>query len=92
VIVSFRSKGLRELFEDGHSRLVRPDLHARCLRCLDALRTARQLQDLGTPGLRCHPLQGFVPRRYAIKVNGPWRITFEWTENGAAQVDLEQYH
>jgi len=92
MIVSFRSKGLRELFEDGGSRLVRPDLQKRCLRCLDALRTARQLQDLATPGLRCHPLRGLVPQRYAIKVNGPWRITFEWSEDGAANVDLEQYH
>jgi proteic killer suppression protein len=30
--------------------------------------------------------------RYAISVNGPWRITFEWQGEDAFRVDLEQYH
>jgi proteic killer suppression protein len=36
-------------------------------------------------------LQG-KPKRHAIAVNGPWRITFEWIGSDAARVDLEQYH
>ena len=32
------------------------------------------------------------PERYALDVNGPWRITFEWEEGEAHRVDLEQYH
>ncbi|MBM3492334.1 MAG: plasmid maintenance system killer protein [Alphaproteobacteria bacterium] len=40
--------------------------------------------------------QGFggrgKPRRHAIAVNGPWRITFEWADGEASAVDLEQYH
>ncbi len=38
-----------------------------------------------------HALHG-KPKRYAIAVNGPWRITFEWQEGAAWRVDLEQYH
>ena len=38
-----------------------------------------------------HPLRG-TPKRYALSVNGPWRITFEWVEADAWRVDLEQYH
>jgi proteic killer suppression protein len=37
-------------------------------------------------------LQNTTPKRYAISVNGPWRITFEWMEGDAWRVDLEQYH
>lgn len=92
MIVSFRHKGLRELFDDGRSRSIRPDLQSRCVRCLDALQSARSPKDLATRSLRCHPLLGAAPIRYSIRVNGPWRITFEWTELGAENVDLEQYH
>jgi len=91
VIQSFRHKGLRELFETGSSRRVRPDLHARALRRLDALDEAKDLQELNVPGFDFHPLRG-VPQRYSLHVNGPWCITFEWEEGDALRVDLVQYH
>jgi len=37
MIKSFKHKGLAELFERGHSRKVRQDLHSRTLRRLDVL-------------------------------------------------------
>jgi proteic killer suppression protein len=92
VIRSFRHKGLRGLFLTGRSAGLRADLRRRCLVRLDALYAAlelRQLDDL--PGLRLHPLEGDRAGRWAIDVNGPWRITFEWSEDGDAyRVDLEQ--
>ena len=31
--------------------------------------------------------------RWAIDVSGPWRITFEWGQDGHVyRADLEQYH
>ena len=32
------------------------------------------------------------PVRYSIHVNGPWCLTFEWSNGAALRVDLEQYH
>jgi proteic killer suppression protein len=92
VIVSFRNKGLQELFESGRSRSIRSDLQKRCLLRLDSLELAGSLKELSVPAYRLHPLLGASPTRHAIKVNGPWRLTFEWTEDGPANVDLEQYH
>ena len=43
------------------------------------------------PGWGVHRLRG-KPARFAISVNGPWRITFEWEDGDAFRVDLEQYH
>jgi len=91
VIQSFRHKGLRDLFQTGASTGVRPDHQKRSLRILYALHQAQRLQDLSIPGFGLHPLRG-KPKRYAISVNGPWRITFEWIEGDAWRVDLEQYH
>ena len=36
--------------------------------------------------------EGDKPIRFALAVNGPWRITFEWEDGDALRVDLEQYH
>ena len=91
VIRSFKHAGLKTLFLTGTSAKVRPGLQARALRRLDALDQAGALADLHLPGMQFHRLQG-KPTRYSMHVNGPWFITFEWTEGDAYRVDLEQYH
>lgn len=91
MIRSFRHKGLQELFEEGASRRVRPDLQTRVLRRLDALNEAGTLEQLNVPGFNFHPLRG-SPRRYSLHINGPWCITFEWDDGDALRVELEQYH
>jgi toxin HigB-1 len=93
VIKSFRHKGRRELFLTGRTAAVRPDLRKRCLARLDTLDAATDLRQLDLPGYRLHPLKGDQAGRCAIDVSGPWRITFEWGNDGHAyRVDLEQYH
>ncbi len=91
MIQSFRHKGLRDLFMADASTGVRPDLQKRALRVVQALHQAQRLQDLSAPGFGFHPLHG-KPKRYALSVNGPWRVTFEWLDGDAWRVDLEQYH
>lgn len=58
---------------------------------LTALDAAQALRELDLPGWGLHKLQG-EPVRYALSVNGPWRITFEWEDGDAFRVGLEQYH
>jgi proteic killer suppression protein len=91
VTQSFRHKGLRDLFQTGASTGVRLGHQKQVLRILHALHQAQQLQDLSIPGFELRPLHG-KPKRYAVSVNGPWRITFEWIVGDAWRVDLEQYH
>jgi toxin HigB-1 len=91
MIRSWRHKGLRDLFLRGASAKVRPDHQKKCLRLLDALDQAALAEDMNLPGLHFHGLHG-KPKRYAVAVNGPWRITFGFSADGAVDVDLEQYH
>ena len=91
MIVSFRSKALRDFFLDDETSGIRPDLVERVRGRLQALHRAKSLDDLRLPGWRLHALHT-KPRRHAIAVNGPWRITFEWERGDALRVDLEQYH
>ena len=43
-------------------------------------------------GFDFHALRGFVPTRYTVHINGPWRITFEFDGENVLQLDFEQYH
>lgn len=91
MIRSFRSRALRGFFLDDNPRGIRPDLVERVRSRLQSLHRAKSLDDLRVPGWRLHALHT-KPARYALAVNGPWRITFEWEEGDAVRVDLEQYH
>lgn len=91
MVESFRSKALRDLFEKGKAKGVRPDLVPLVLARLDALDAAGSLHDLRRPSLRLHRLRG-KPVRYSIWVDVVWRITFEWEDGAARRIDLEQYH
>ena len=90
MIRSFRRQGLKQLWETGRSAKVPDSLRARCVRRLDVIDRAVALADLNLPGYNLHRLYG-KPVRYAIAVNGPWRLTFAWEEGDTLQLDLEQY-
>jgi len=92
VIRTFKNKGIKELFETGKSRKVRSDLQARALMILDVLDQADNTAELNVPGFDFHGLRGCKPKRYSIHINGPWCITFEFTNGEARRVNLEQYH
>jgi len=91
MIESFTHKGLRELFEEGKSSKVQKVLAIRIMRRLDAIDSAKSLDDLKVPGFNFHSLEG-APKRYSIHINGPWCITFEWHEEAAFRINLENYH
>lgn len=91
MIGTFKHRGLEELLGTGKSRHVRQDQIKRIVRLLDALIVARRPDDMNVPSFGFHRLHGH-PQRYAVSVNGPWRITFGWEGEDAVGVDLEQYH
>ncbi len=91
MVKSFRHKGLQELFEKGRTNRINPQNKRKCLRRLDALDAALQPGDMNIPGFGFHGLKG-NPKRYAVTITGNWRITFEWEEQDAVNVDFEDYH
>lgn len=92
MIKSFRHKGLRKLFETGSTVGVQAG-HAKRLRMqLAALNTAQSIDDMDIPGFALHPLKGTMRGRWAISVNGNWRLTFEFNDGNAFVLDYEDYH
>ena len=93
MIKSFRHKGLALFFASGKASGIPGKLAARIRVRLAVLHKARALVDADVAGYRLHPLKAGQAGRWAIDVNGPWRITFEWgKDNHVYRVDLEQYH
>ena len=91
MIKSFKHKGLRKLFEENSTKGIQPEMASRIIQRLRFLNLATKPEDMNIPGFNLHGLQG-EPKRYSVHVNGPWCITFGWEDDGAAKVDLENYH
>ncbi|MEM6931992.1 MAG: type II toxin-antitoxin system RelE/ParE family toxin [Pseudomonadota bacterium] len=71
MIVGFRHKGLRDFFERGTTKGIRPDQSRRIAIILADLDAARSLEDLNRPNLNLHELKGERSGTWAVKVNGP---------------------
>lgn len=57
-----------------------------------ALDTAQVIDDMDVPGFKLHSLEGSDKNRWAIWVNGNWRITFEFHEGHAYVLNYEDCH
>ena len=92
MIKSFGDDETRRLFEEEKSRRHSAILRV-ALRKLIQMNQARRLSDLAVPpGNRLEALQGSLDGFHSIRVNDQWRITFRWTENGPADVEIVDYH
>lgn len=92
MIKSFRHKGLRQFFESGNTAGVQASHAKRLWLQLAALNTAGSIDDMDLPGFRLHPLKGSMKGRWAITVNGNWRLTFEFADGNVWILDYEDYH
>jgi len=60
------------------------------LRILDAADTLESLMYL--PSNRFKALTGDRKGQYSIRINGQWRICFEWADDGPLNVEITDYH
>lgn len=62
-------------------------------RKLHMLDAATELEDLRVPpGNRLEALKGDRAGQHSIRVNDQWRICFRWTDAGAEDVEIVDYH
>ena len=80
MIVSFRHKGLRRLYEDDDRRLVPAEMVERVREILTALDAAESLDGLNRPSFRLHPLKGRLKGFWAVTVRANWRIIFRFAD------------
>ena len=92
MIKSFRHKGLQNFFETGSKAGIQPQHAGRLRLQLTRLDDATCPQDMNAPGWRPHPLSGDLAGKWAITVNGNWRMTFTFDGSDAILVDYQDYH
>ena len=62
-------------------------------RKLRQLQIAGRLDDLRVPpGNRLEALKGDRAGQHSIRINDQWRVCFRWTEAGAEDVEIVDYH
>lgn len=92
VIRTIRHKGLRRFYESGSTSGIRSAHTGRLRLQLAALDTAYTIQDMDIPGFKLHPLKGKLKGRWAIRVSGNWRLTFEFKDGDVYLLDYEDYY
>ena len=93
MIRTWRNNATRRVWEGERPNQYRGlDLDA-AIDLLLALNAAATLQDLSPlKSVGLHKLKGDRRRQWAITVNGPWRICFEFRKGDAFDVEIVDYH
>ncbi len=92
MIIKFKHKGLKKLFESGKVSGIQPEYADRLRRILALLETAETPEDMDLPGLRLHPLKGNREGTWSVSVSGNWRVTFQFHVSDVTNIDYEDYH
>lgn len=94
MIVGYRDKRTRE-FAAGKLVKAFSGIERPARLKLDRLESATVLKDLAVlPGNRFEALAGDRKGQYSIRINGQWRICFEWPAGapGPSNVEIVDYH
>lgn len=91
-IVSFRHRGLQQLWEDDNARGV-GQLAPRLQLMLPALNRAKEIQDLSKfPGWRLHRLTHDLAGRWSLSVNRHWRLDFLFEDGQVLDLNLTAHY
>ncbi len=85
MIKSFTHKGLETYFRTGSKKGIQPSHGRRLDLILAALNAAHSAGDMNLPGFGFHPLQPTSSNVFAVRINGNYRVTFQFL-NGDAEV------
>jgi len=95
--VEFTDQGTEDVYDGVDSKAARKTcpstIHAIASRKIDYLVHAKSLEDLRfPPGNRLEALAGSRAGQYSIRINDQYRICFRWTESGATDIEIVDYH
>lgn len=92
MIVSFKHKGLKRLYDKGDESKLDAALTPRIKQILSALDVMVTMDDVNFPTWRLHPLKGSRNGEWSLTVRANWRITFTFEDGDVRDVNLEDYH
>lgn len=92
MIIGFKHKGLKRLFEKGDRSKINADVVGKVELVLSDLHAMETIDDLSVPGYRLHKLRGDLKSSYSIWITGNWRIVFKFEDGIATDIDFVDYH
>lgn len=96
MIVSFGDAATEDLWQDldnARTRRFPADVRPVARRKLDMIHAAATLKDLTVPpGNQLEALKGDWKGWHSIRVNKQWRVVFRWSDGGAQDVKVIDYH
>lgn len=93
MILSFRSKDAEAIWRGDLVRRLPVEMQLVARRKLRMLNNARRLEDLRIPpSNRLEALRGDRKGQYSIRINNQWRLCFVWSDAGASDVEIVDYH
>jgi toxin HigB-1 len=97
MIISFEDQATSDIFNGIESKLARKrlpmELWKSASRKLDQLDSVIALEELKVPpGNRLEKLRGNRDDQMSIRINDQYRICFRWSESGAENVEITDYH
>lgn len=95
--IEFRDRGTEDVFNGVDSKAARKvcptNLVDRAREKLFLVDDAETLEDLRvSPGNRLEALKGDRKGQHSIRINDQYRIWFRWSEHGARDVEIVDYH
>lgn len=92
MIKSWQHKGLRKFYETGSTAGIQATHKERLKIILQRLNAAIHPEDMNTPGMWFHQLQGKMKEFYSVAVNANWRVIFKFENQDAILVNYIDYH
>ncbi|NOQ65106.1 MAG: peptidase [Methyloprofundus sp.] len=92
MIKGFLNNSLEDLYYDDQSKGLNSDHLKKLTRILDRLDASESIVDMNYPGSDLHKLEPKKDKRWAVSVNGNWRITFIFKDGNAYEVNYCDYH
>lgn len=97
MITTFRDEGTEDVFDGRDTKRARkrcpPDLVKVARRKLDQINQAVEPHDLRVPPKkRLEKLCGDRQGQHSIRINEQYRLCFRWTDSGAEDVEIVDYH
>lgn len=93
MIRSFKNSDTEKVWKREYVRRFGPELQRAAQKKLRLVNAASELNSLRVPpGNHLEKLVGNRAGQYSVRINGQFRICFVWTENGAEDVEITDYH
>ncbi len=92
MIKSFKHRGLKRFFSDGNPQRLPRDMLERISLILARLNTAKTIEAMDIHSYNLHELKGNRKGTWSVTVRANWRITFQFENGDAIDVNFEDYH